>query len=148
MKRARCTKCGAVMRRLYYQTGSGRRFFKGCGWGCFECSPENAIARRGHAIASADPEPVPEPEPEPEPAPGLLQSFAAGFQKAAARSAERAAEDSREQLIARDARGKTAEDSRDKRRATDSEVPPDLLASLDAAADEISAETRYRKAKK
>jgi hypothetical protein len=117
------------MRRLYYQTGSGRRVFKGCGWGCFECSPENAIARRGYAIASADPEP--EPEPEPEPAPGLLRSLAAGIQKAAARSAERA-----------------AEESRDKRRATDSGVPPDLLASLDAAADEISSETRYRKAKK
>jgi len=145
MKRARCTECGAVMRRLYYQTGSGRRVFKGCGWGCFECSPENAIARRGYAIASADPEPIPEPEPEPEPAPGLLRSLAAGIQKAAARSAERAAEESRErQLLARDAPGKSS----DKRRARDSEAPPDLLASLDAAADEISSETRYRKAKK
>lgn len=147
MKRARCTECGAVMRRLYYQTGSGRRVFKGCGWGCFECSPENAIARRGYAIASAEPppEPVPEPEPEPEPAPGLLRSIAAGIQKAAARSAERAAEESRDhQLLARDALDK----STDKRRARDSEAPPDLLASLDAAADEISSETRYRKAKK
>lgn len=141
MKRARCTECGAVMRRLYYQTGSGRRVFKGCGWGCFECSPENAIAHRGRAIASAEPV----PEPEPEPAPGLLRSIAAGIQKAAARSAERAAEESRDhQLLARDALDK----STDKRRARDSEAPPDLLASLDAAADEISSETRYRKAKK
>tara|TARA_Y100000310_G_C20462508_1_gene706044 strand:+ start:523 stop:882 length:360 start_codon:yes stop_codon:yes gene_type:complete len=119
MKRARCTECGAVLRRLYYQTGSGRRFFKGCGWGCFECSPKNAIARREHAIASAavpepSPEPVPEPGPEPEPAPVLQRSLAAEA-KALFR---------------------------------DYGVPPELLAELDAAADEIAAETRYRKAKK
>jgi len=48
-KRDRCPHCPTVLRRLYYQTGSGRdlgaRRFVGCGWACFHCGYRTMIER-------------------------------------------------------------------------------------------------------
>ncbi len=145
-RRERCPDCGAVLRRIYYQTGSGRRYFRPCGWGCFDCAKksdrepapdalQDAIARRRDAIASAEPEPDPDelqPEPDEESG-GLLRSLARGIARAADRSAERTAE--------------KVEQSDRRDRASAAGVPPELLASLDATADELVDEQRGRRKK-
>ena len=80
---------------------------------------------------------MPEPDPDelqPEPdeeSGGLLQSLARGIARAADRSAERTAE--------------KVEQSDRRTRASAAGVPPDLLASLDATADELVDEQRGRR---
>ena len=62
-KKARCPHCPTVLRRLYYQTGTGgpavsaidaalalhekrgARRFVGCGWACFNCGYRTMIER-------------------------------------------------------------------------------------------------------
>ena len=146
MKRERCPECGAVLRRLYYQTGSGRRRFVGCGWGCFDCPQEllpgesrDAIARRREPEPEPAPDQLMDPEElqpdqeelQPEESGGLLRSLARGIARAADRSAERSAEKA---------------EQRDRRtRAAAAGVPPELLASLDATADAVVDEQRGRR---
>ena len=81
------------------------------------------------------PEPVPETvqgstTPEP-PKPGLLRSLARGIVRAADRSAERSVE--------------KVEQSDRSDRAEAAGVSPDLLASLDATADELVVEQRGKR---
>ena len=45
MERDKCPQCGKVLRRIYYQAGAGRRGFKGCGWGCFNCGHVGMLKR-------------------------------------------------------------------------------------------------------
>ena len=140
-KRERCPECGSVLRRLYYQTGSGRRQFVGCGWGCFDC-PQELLTGEGRDAIARRREPEPEPEPDqlmdpeelqPEESGGLLQSLARGIARAADRTAERTAE----KVAQRDRRD----------RADAAGVPPELLASLDATADAVVDEQRGRRKK-
>jgi len=44
-KKPRCPDCAAVLRRLYHQTGGGRRRFVGCGWTCYGCGYVSTMER-------------------------------------------------------------------------------------------------------